>query len=133
MCSRRTCSRDSSRAVKDLRIIQNRSLDSILIVDNSVGSFGPQIANGIPILPFNGSQDDKELLHLKDYLLKLVVGGGGIVEKNSAVFSLDKLRTCKESSQYLDVLKSSADARSFLMRPPLGVGQMQPPSDSESC
>lgn len=119
--------------MKDLRIIQNRSLESILIIDNCVGSFGPQVANGIPILPFNGNQDDKELLHLKEYLMRVVDTGGNIVEKNSGAFSLDKLKNCKESSQYLDLLKLTADARSWLQSKPPEISQSQPPSDSESC
>ena len=36
--------------IKDLRIIQNRSLKDIIMVDNLVHSFGLQINNGIPIL-----------------------------------------------------------------------------------
>lgn len=36
--------------IKDLRIIQNRDLKDIIMVDNLVHSFGLQITNGIPIL-----------------------------------------------------------------------------------
>jgi len=36
--------------VKDLRIVDNRELKDIVIVDNLVHSFGLQIENGIPIL-----------------------------------------------------------------------------------
>lgn len=36
--------------IKDLRIIKNRPLSKMLIVDNLVHSFGLQIDNGIPIL-----------------------------------------------------------------------------------
>ena len=45
--------------IKDLRIIQNRSLKDIIMVDNLVHSFGLQIHNGIPILEFLNNKNDK--------------------------------------------------------------------------
>jgi CTD small phosphatase-like protein 2 len=51
--------------VKDLRIFeQNRNLEDLLIVDNAVYSFGYQLENGIPIIPFYEDKEDEELLHL---------------------------------------------------------------------
>jgi CTD small phosphatase-like protein 2 len=44
--------------IKDLRIIKNRSLKDMVLIDNLVESFGLQISNGIPILEFNGSPYD---------------------------------------------------------------------------
>ena len=38
--------------IKDLRIIKNRTLKDLIIVDNLVHSFGLQIQNGIPILEY---------------------------------------------------------------------------------
>ena len=38
--------------MKDLRIIANRSLKDMVIVDNAVYSFAFQLDNGIPIVPF---------------------------------------------------------------------------------
>lgn len=49
--------------VKDLSIF-NRSLEDIVIVDNAVYSFGYQLENGIPIIPFYEDKEDEELLHL---------------------------------------------------------------------
>jgi CTD small phosphatase-like protein 2 len=54
--------------VKDLRIIRNRDLKDMVIVDNSVYSFAYQIDNGIPIIPFYHEQTDEEMLHLIFYL-----------------------------------------------------------------
>jgi CTD small phosphatase-like protein 2 len=55
--------------IKDLRIIQNRDLKDIIIVDNLVHSFGFQIENGIPILEFFDDKHDSELKYLIDYLI----------------------------------------------------------------
>jgi CTD small phosphatase-like protein 2 len=39
--------------IKDLRIIANKHLKDMLIVDNLAHSFGFQIENGIPILEYH--------------------------------------------------------------------------------
>jgi Dullard-like phosphatase family protein len=59
--------------VKDLSLL-NRDLKDIILVDDSIISFAYQLENGIPILPFTGTDEyeDKQLLDLRDYLLKLV-------------------------------------------------------------
>lgn len=38
--------------IKDLRIIKNRGLKDLILVDNLVHSFGLQLDNGIPILEY---------------------------------------------------------------------------------
>ena len=55
---------DDGVYVKDLRIIANRSLKDLVIVDNAVYSFGFQLENGIPIIPYYSDPDDEELMHL---------------------------------------------------------------------
>ena len=57
--------------IKDLRIIKNRNMKDIVIVDNAVYSFGFQLDNGIPILPFYDDKKDEEMLHLTTYLKTL--------------------------------------------------------------
>jgi CTD small phosphatase-like protein 2 len=47
--------------LKDLRVIQNRGFEDLVIVDNMVESFGYQLSNGVPILEFKGSPEDTEL------------------------------------------------------------------------
>ena len=44
--------------IKDLRIIRNRNLKDIVIVDNLVHSFGLQLENGVPILEYLKGKDD---------------------------------------------------------------------------
>ena len=56
--------------IKDLRIIQNKLLKDILIVDNLAHSFGFQIENGIPIIEYHDNPDDCELKYLIDYLIE---------------------------------------------------------------
>lgn len=56
--------------IKDLRIIKNRELKNMIIVDNLVHSFGFQIDNGVPILEWRGNQEDEELKYLTNYLLE---------------------------------------------------------------
>ena len=57
--------------VKDLRIFgREYKLSNILLVDNSTYCFMPQIGNGVPIVSFERNMKDKELLNLKEYLLK---------------------------------------------------------------
>jgi len=56
--------------IKDLRIIKNRELKDMIIVDNLAHSFGFQIDNGVPILEFHDDKNDKELKYLCNYLIE---------------------------------------------------------------
>ncbi len=58
--------------IKDLRIIKNRELKNMVIVDNLLHSFGLQIDNGIPILEFIDNDQDQELKYLENYLVRLL-------------------------------------------------------------
>lgn len=55
--------------VKDLRIIANVDLKDMILVDNAVWSFGVQLSNGIPIIPFKHDKTDEEFVYLKNFLL----------------------------------------------------------------
>jgi CTD small phosphatase-like protein 2 len=76
--------------VKDLRILNNRNLKDIVIVDNSVYSFAFQIDNGIPIIPFYEDKEDEEMLHLI-YYLNCLVDVEDVREQNREAFELMKL------------------------------------------
>lgn len=65
--------------MKDLRIIRNRQLKDMVIIDNAVYSFGFQLGNGVPILPYYNDEKDDELLHLT-YYLKCISECGDIRE-----------------------------------------------------
>lgn len=54
--------------IKDLRILKNADLCNVIIVDNAVYSFGYQLDNGIPIIPYyDDKENDEELMHLIYY------------------------------------------------------------------
>ena len=76
--------------VKDLRVIRNRSLSDIVLVDNSVYSFGYQVDNGIPILSYYNDPRDEELLHLAFYIQSLLKCSD-VREQNREAFNLHKL------------------------------------------
>lgn len=60
--------------VKDLRILLDangqRNLKDIILIDNMISNFLPQIANGLPVSDFNGNPKDRELRKLSRYLLQ---------------------------------------------------------------
>lgn len=57
--------------IKDLRVLANRNLNDVVLVDNAAYSFGYQVENGIPIIPFYNNYEDEELKHLIPYLKQL--------------------------------------------------------------
>lgn len=54
--------------VKDLRIISDRNLKDIILVDNSIVSFAFNLDNGVPISGFVRQKNDEEFLYLVSYL-----------------------------------------------------------------
>lgn len=58
---------DNNLFIKDLRVI-NRNLEDVILVDDCAYSFGFQLDNGVPIVPFTGDRQDIELSLLTDYI-----------------------------------------------------------------
>ncbi len=54
--------------MKDLRLLQGRRLEDIVIVDNMVSSFAAQLDNGIYVPSFSGDIHDRELLPILQFL-----------------------------------------------------------------
>lgn len=75
--------------VKDLRILANRQLKDVLLVDNAAYSFGYQIENGVPIIPFYDNYEDKELKYLTSYL-KIFADVEDVRVLNQKILKLDR-------------------------------------------
>lgn len=70
--SRNSCIvREEILCLKDLRILKNRSLEKVIIIDNMPFSFSGQLENGIYIPTYDGSENDDHLLAVMQFLLKL--------------------------------------------------------------
>lgn len=87
--------------IKDLRIIKNRKLEKMIIVDNAAYSFAFQIGNGIPILPFYDFKADRELIYLTDYL-KTISEVEDIRESNTKMFRLNQYERYEEIQQLIE-------------------------------
>lgn len=57
--------------IKDLRLIENRNIKDVVLLDNYVHSFAFNIDNGIPILEWKNEDKDDELLHMLGYLKEI--------------------------------------------------------------
>ena len=74
-----------------MRIITNRPLRDMIIVDNAVYSFGYQLDNGIPIIPFYDDKSDEELMHLIFYI-ECLSKSADVREQNRKAFQLRELQ-----------------------------------------
>ncbi|CAK68841.1 unnamed protein product (macronuclear) [Paramecium tetraurelia] len=63
---------DDGLHIKDLRVLGNRNLKDLVLVDNASYSFCFQIENGVPIIPFYDNSSDRELQYLTTYLLEVM-------------------------------------------------------------
>jgi CTD small phosphatase-like protein 2 len=57
--------------IKDLRILKNRDLSKLILVDNSPQTYLFQKSNAIPIIPFTNDPQDSEMLKLERFLESL--------------------------------------------------------------
>ena len=73
--------------MKDLRILANRKLQDIVIVDNAAYSFGYHLDNGIPIISWHDDPYDRELFNLMDYI-KILAQAEDVREVNRQIFHL---------------------------------------------
>lgn len=68
---RQHCIMSKNWVIKDLRILSQRSLDKIIMVDNSVLSFANNMDNGIYVPTYDGDPNDNELLPLIGFLKQI--------------------------------------------------------------
>ena len=76
--------------IKDLRIITNRNLDSMAIVDNAAYCFAYQLENGIPIVSWYNDDHDTELVDLTHFLSS-IAGAKDLRESIRNTFHLEQL------------------------------------------
>ena len=80
--------------IKDLRIIKDRDLEDVVLVDNSIISFAFNMDNGIPISPFyrgQKSEKDEELLYMLSYLEEINGCGDDVQERIKESFKLSEI------------------------------------------
>jgi Dullard-like phosphatase family protein len=75
--------------IKDLRILKDRQMKNVAIVDNAAYSFAYQLDNGIPIIGWHDDPNDRELFSLIDYL-KVLQQVDDVREVNRDVFRLHR-------------------------------------------
>ena len=69
--SRKHCFFVNECFLKDLRLIKNRNLNNIILIDDFIVSAAFQISNLLPCKPFQGDRDDVELMELSLKLIDL--------------------------------------------------------------
>lgn len=72
--ARENCLKYKNAYIKDFRIIANRHVnhkEDIVMLDNKVVSFGYNINQGVPILPFYENLEDCELRGIIPFLIEL--------------------------------------------------------------
>ena len=70
------------------------------MIDNSAFSFGEQIENGVPILPFIYDKNDNELVKLQNYL-ELLLESYDVRTFNKEAFKLHKCHLYESYEQFL--------------------------------
>lgn len=84
--------RQNNLTIKDLRLLLgNRDMKDIILVDNTSKCYVKQMHNGIPIPTYTGSDDDKVLLLLRNYLFNKILHCEDVREVLKVDFKLDEL------------------------------------------
>ncbi|OMJ73939.1 hypothetical protein SteCoe_27283 [Stentor coeruleus] len=87
---RENCYEFNGHFIKDLRILGNRDMKDVVLVDNSLVSFALQVDNGIPISTWTMDLKDTQLRLLMEYL-RLIKTARDVRQVNRNVFGLSKL------------------------------------------
>lgn len=84
--------------LKDLSIFEGCfAPDDILIIDNLLNSFALQPQNGIPIFPFEGSKEDRELKYLIKVILDIDPRRGQAVAIREELGISDMIEYCENN------------------------------------
>lgn len=83
---------NNSLRVKDLKILgENINLKNVVLLDNNIYSFLPQINNGILINSFFGDKNDDELSNVMRYLLDYILPCDDVRKINDTFFGFEKI------------------------------------------
>ena len=77
--------------VKNLKIFKNIPLKKIVLVDNNMYSFAPQLNNGILINSFINDKNDNELLNVFGYLINYILPSDDVRKVNEQFFGFRKI------------------------------------------
>ena len=86
--------------MKDLRILKNIDIKNIVLIDNNMYSFTPQLSNGILINSFYFDKEDNELDNVLNYLIEYILPANDVRKVNEDFFGFKKIlddmaRNCK--------------------------------------
>ena len=70
--TREWCSKLGSTTIKDLEIFENRERKNLIIIDDNVSTWVNCLDNLVPLIPFEGDEDDTQLFDIMGYLLQLL-------------------------------------------------------------
>jgi Dullard-like phosphatase family protein len=77
--------------VKNLKILKNIPLNKIILVDNNMYSFTPQLNNGILINSFFNDKNDNELSNVLSYLINYIIPCDDVRKVNEEFFGFQKI------------------------------------------
>ena len=77
--------------VKNLRILKNIPLKDIVLVDNNIYSFAPQLDNGILINSFFCDKKDNELENVLSYLIEFILPSDDVRKTNEQFFGFKRI------------------------------------------
>ena len=84
--------------IKDLRIFNDRKLQDIVIVDNSMYSFANQLSNGILITSYFNDKSDMELVNLGNYLVNCLANAKDVRLENEKFFKFESMQSMQTKS-----------------------------------
>lgn len=84
---RQHCTFHTGTAYKDLTVFTGVDLRDIVICDNLISNFALQLENGVPVKTWTDAKEDKELVLLCQYLVRLA-GVKDVREVNRETFKL---------------------------------------------
>ena len=77
--------------IKDLRIFGEENLDKVVLLDNNIYSFSPQLTNGILINSFFGDKSDDELSNVRKYLIEYILPSDDVRKVNEQFFGFETI------------------------------------------